>query len=70
MTDDELTESERAALETWAASEAARVLGSLFLVSAGVLVAAIVPAWLMRDGDRRREEPSDEGLSLSEGPAW
>jgi MFS family permease len=41
-----------AALETWAASEAARVLGSLFLVSAVVLVVAIVPAWLMRGADR------------------
>jgi MFS family permease len=57
-----------AALETWAASEAARVLGSLFLVSATVLVVAIVPAWLMRGADRLHDERADEAIAVSE--AW
>jgi hypothetical protein len=59
-----------AALESWAASEAARVLGSLFLVAAGVLVVAIIPAYLMRGADRRREDRLDDGLAISEGQAW
>jgi hypothetical protein len=59
-----------AALETWAASEAARVLGWLFLVSALVLVVAIVPAYRMRGADRLRAEHLDEGLAISEGQAW
>jgi MFS family permease len=59
-----------AALETWAASEAARVLGLLFLVSTGVLLVAMIPAWLMRSADAaRRARPVDE-LALPEGRAW
>jgi MFS family permease len=59
-----------AALETWAASEAARVLGSLFLVSALVLAAAIIPAYLMRGADRLREDRLDDGLAVTEGQVW
>jgi MFS family permease len=46
------------AIETWAAGEAATVLGWLFLVAAAVLVAAALPAWLMREGADRPGEPS------------
>lgn len=42
------------ALESWASAEAARVLGSLFVVAAVVLAVAIMPAWLMREGGGRR----------------
>jgi MFS family permease len=59
-----------AALETWASSEAARVLGSLFLVSAGVLALAIIPAYLLRGADRLREDRVDGGLAVGEGQAW
>ncbi len=38
------------AIELWASSEAAEVLGSLFIVAAIILVIAAVPAWLMREG--------------------
>lgn len=41
------------AIETWAAGEAATVLGWLFLAAAAVLVAAVLPAWLMREGAGR-----------------
>jgi MFS family permease len=37
------------AIERWASTEAAEVLGSLFVVAAIVLAVAAVPAWLMRE---------------------
>jgi hypothetical protein len=46
------------ALERWAAGEAASVLGSLFLVAAGVLVAAVLPALMMRGaGSHQGRQP-------------
>ena len=47
------------AIELWASAEAARVLGSLFIVAAIVLVVAAVPAWLMRE-DAREAKAEDE----------
>lgn len=44
------------ALETWASQQAATILGGLFLVAAGVLVASVLPAILMGDPSRRRAE--------------
>lgn len=41
------------ALETWASAEAASILSGLFLVAAAVLVAAVLPALLMREPSRR-----------------
>jgi MFS family permease len=38
-----------AAIEMWASTEAAMVLGMLFVIAAAVLVATAVPAWLMRE---------------------
>jgi MFS family permease len=48
------------AIEYWASSEAAEVLGSLFVVAAVILLVAMLPAWLMREGHGGdAPEPSD-----------
>jgi MFS family permease len=47
------------AIERWASAEAAEVLGQLFVVAAIILVAAAVPAWLMREG--RVHTPVEKG---------
>lgn len=49
------------AIETWAAGEAATILGWLFLVAAAVLVAAALPAWLMRERVGRAVEAPPVG---------
>jgi len=49
------------AIETWAAGEAASVLGSLFLAAALVLAAAALPAMLMREAPSRRERERPVG---------
>jgi DHA2 family multidrug resistance protein-like MFS transporter len=51
------------AIEHWASAQAAEILGSLFIVAALVLLASIVPAWLMREG---RHAP---GAQREPGPA-
>jgi hypothetical protein len=53
------------AIERWASTEAAVVLGQLFVVAAIVLIVTIVPAWAMREGrgrarDREGHAPEEE----------
>ena len=60
------------ALERWAAAEAASVLGSLFLVAAAILVAAVVPALMMRGSGShqgRQRDGAEEGLEAHDEAA-
>ncbi len=50
------------AVETWASTEAAEVLGSLFVVAAIVLLLAALPAWLMRDRSARKRDEDAAGI--------
>jgi MFS transporter, DHA2 family, methylenomycin A resistance protein len=52
-------------LERWAADQAASILAGLFLVAAGIMALAVVPALAMRRGgraDRQSEEVSADEL--------
>jgi len=52
------------AIERWASTEAAVVLGELFVVAAIILLVAVVPAWSMRTdhaAGRVRDEGNEEG---------
>ena len=54
------------AIERWASTEAAEVLGQLFVIAALVLLAAAVPAWLMRE--RVQRPPATAGGWCREWP--
>jgi hypothetical protein len=59
-----------AALEAWAAREAAGVLGSLFLVAAALLIVAVPPSLAMRAFDRAQVARPTGGIDIGEGRAW
>jgi MFS family permease len=54
------------ALESWASTEAARILLGVFLVAAAVMAIALVPALtLARGGDRPTHDPAGEAPTLA-----
>jgi EmrB/QacA subfamily drug resistance transporter len=54
------------AIEHWASAQAAEVLGQLFVVAALVLLLAALPAWRMRDAERRLRGGADAEASSTE----